>query len=83
MHGQQNFKVKLSWHRNEIGWEHVEWIHLTQDRVKWQALVVRGNELSSFIKCGEFLGLLWTCWLLKKDLALWSYLFRILVSTGD
>jgi len=44
MHGQQNFKVKLSWHiqmdRNEIGWEHVDWIHLTQDSVKWQAPVV-------------------------------------------
>jgi len=78
MHGQQNFKVKLSWHRNEIGWEHVDWIHLTQGRVKWHALVVRGNELSGFIKCGEFLGRL-----LKKHLALWSYLFRILVSTGD
>ena len=31
-----------------------------------------GNELSGFIKCGEFLDQLKTNWLLKKDSAPWS-----------
>jgi len=33
------------------------------------------NEPSGSIKCREFLGLLRTGWLLKKDSALWTYLF--------
>jgi hypothetical protein len=24
----------------EIGWEHVDWMHLDQDRDQWQALVI-------------------------------------------
>jgi hypothetical protein len=34
-----------------------------------------GNKLSGSIKCGEFLGQLRTCSLLRKDSAPWSYLW--------
>jgi hypothetical protein len=43
----------------EIGWDGVDWMHLAWDRDQWQALlnsVMNGNEPSSSIKGGEFLG---------------------------
>jgi len=32
---EENVRMDLT----EIGWEGVEWMHLTQDRDKWRALV--------------------------------------------
>jgi hypothetical protein len=38
-------KLRYTWEEGikidlrEVGWEGVEWIHLTQDRDQWQALV--------------------------------------------
>jgi hypothetical protein len=59
MHGQQNFQVKLSWlikmDRSELGWEHVDWIHLTQDSAKWQELVVPVMALRASQNAGNFL----------------------------
>jgi hypothetical protein len=38
-----------------MGWENVDWIHLAEDRGKWQAVCYKhGNEPLGFIKCGEF-----------------------------
>jgi hypothetical protein len=33
--GEHDIRIDL----REVGWEGVEWIHLAQDRDKWQALV--------------------------------------------
>ena len=33
----------------------VDWIHLTQERNTWLAVVENNNETSGFIKRGEFL----------------------------
>jgi hypothetical protein len=38
----------------EVGGDYGDWMELAQDRDRWRALV-RGNELSGSIKCGEFL----------------------------
>jgi hypothetical protein len=35
-----------------MGWETMNWVHLAEDRDKWQAVV---NGLSGFIRCWEFL----------------------------
>jgi len=43
---EDNIRMDL----REIVWEVVHWIHLVQDRDHW-----RGNELTRFIKDGEFL----------------------------
>jgi hypothetical protein len=43
----------------EIGLEGVDWIHVTQDRDWWWALV-NGNEALDSIKCKEFLDYLST-----------------------
>jgi len=32
-------KMILDWFLDEMGWEGVDWMHLAQDRDKWQALV--------------------------------------------
>jgi len=29
----------------ETGWEHVDWMHLDQDRDQWQALVIKKMNL--------------------------------------
>jgi lysyl-tRNA synthetase class I len=42
------------------------WIHLAEDRDKWQACE-HGNEPSGSIKCGEFLDLLKTV-IVSKEL---------------
>jgi hypothetical protein len=39
----------------EVGRGCGDWMELAQDRNSWRALVEYGNELSGFIKCGEFL----------------------------
>jgi hypothetical protein len=38
----------------EIGLEDMDWIHLSQDRDRWRALL-NGNEPLGSIKCWEFL----------------------------
>jgi hypothetical protein len=39
----------------EIGWEGVDWIHLTQDKDQWQAVVKRVMKLRVPYKAGNFL----------------------------
>jgi len=39
----------------EIGWEDVDWIHLTQDRNQWQAFVNMVMNLWVPKKAGNFL----------------------------
>jgi hypothetical protein len=53
----------------EIRWEGVNFMHVTQDRDQWLAVVNRGS-----VKLGEFLDYLSDCWLLKKISAQWRYL---------
>jgi len=36
---------------------------------RWRALVNAAMNILLIIKCGEFLGLLRTCWLIQKDSA--------------
>jgi hypothetical protein len=33
------WEVGINMDGREIGWEHVEWIHLAQDRDRWRAVV--------------------------------------------
>jgi hypothetical protein len=49
----------------QVGNGGMEWIELAPDRDC-------GNELSSFIKGGEFVDLLKTCWVLMEESAPWS-----------
>ena len=39
----------------EVGGGCGDWMELAQDRDRWLSFVKYGNELSGFIKCGEFL----------------------------
>jgi hypothetical protein len=58
-----NRRLKVKMYEREIGWNDMDWIHLAQDRDKWQVVVyVHGN----FIKFWEFLECLNRCWLVKK-----------------
>jgi hypothetical protein len=47
---EDNIKMDL----REIEFGDVDWIHLAQDRDRWQACE-HGDELSGSTKCGEFL----------------------------
>ena len=54
---ENNIKMDLL----EVGWGHLGWIGLAQDRRRWRGLFKRGNELSDFMKCREFLDQMRTC----------------------
>jgi len=45
----------------EVGWVGREWIDLAQERGQVARDFEYGNELSGFIKCGEYLDWLRTC----------------------
>jgi hypothetical protein len=47
-------------------WERVDWIHLTQDRYKQQALVKEVMNLQVSYNAGDFLNYMKIYWLLKK-----------------
>jgi hypothetical protein len=32
-------RIILKWVLGELGWEHMEWIHLAQDTAQWRAVV--------------------------------------------
>jgi hypothetical protein len=51
----------------EIGRGYVDWIHLSQDRHQWRAVVERGNEHSASIQCGIFRDQVSDCGFPKKD----------------
>jgi hypothetical protein len=38
----------------EVGWGGMDWISVTQERNRWQALINVGNEPSGSIKCREY-----------------------------
>jgi len=42
------------WNEYWIRMDGTGWIHLTQNRGKWQALCQHGREPSGFVKCWEF-----------------------------
>jgi hypothetical protein len=42
-------------HVREIGWGGIEWIHLSQDRDQWRALMNTIMNFSVTIKVGKFL----------------------------
>jgi hypothetical protein len=46
--------------------EHMDWIHLAQDWLKWQAVVNTISGLWASTKCSEFLGWLRSCWIYEK-----------------
>jgi hypothetical protein len=48
---EDNIKMDLQ----EVGGGCGDWMELAQDRGRWRALVIAGNELSGSVKCGEFL----------------------------
>ena len=56
----------------EVGYGHVGWIGLAQDRDRCRTLVECGDEPSGSVKCGEFLDYLQASQLLRKDSAPWS-----------
>jgi len=56
----------------DVGCGSMDWIELIQDRDRWRTLVNAVMNLQGSIKCGEFLDLLRTGHLLKKDTAPWS-----------
>ena len=56
----------------ELGCGYMDWIGLAQDRDRWRTLVSAVMNLGVSVKCGEFLDLLQTIWLLRKDSAPWS-----------
>jgi hypothetical protein len=39
----------------KIGLEGIEWIHLAQDRDKWQAVVAMAMKIRAFSKAGSYL----------------------------
>jgi phenylalanine-4-hydroxylase len=39
----------------EIGWDDMDWIHLSEDRNQWQAFMNTAMNLRGSIKCWEFL----------------------------
>jgi hypothetical protein len=52
----------IKMHRQEVGWEGMNWIDLAQDNNRWQVSGSEcGNEPWGCIKCGEFLAWLRTC----------------------
>jgi hypothetical protein len=54
---QDNIKIDLQ----EVGWESTDWIDLTQDTERWQAIVNAVMNLRGYKKCGEFLDWLRNC----------------------
>jgi hypothetical protein len=49
-----------------MGWEWMDWIQLTQDGDKWRAVLNTTVILRDSTKCGEYLGQLDNCWLIKE-----------------
>jgi hypothetical protein len=48
---EDNIRMDL----REIGWEYVDWMHLTQDRDKWRAVVNTVMNSRILLKVGNFL----------------------------
>jgi hypothetical protein len=48
---EDNIKINFE----EIRWDYVDWIHLTLDRYKWQAVVKMAMNLWVPLNVGEFL----------------------------
>ena len=45
-----NIKMGLQ----EMAYEGMDWIDMAQEMGRWRTLMTASNELSGFIKCGEF-----------------------------
>lgn len=57
---------------NFVGFEGVDWMHLSQDNVQCLAATCMVVTLFMFLKGKEFLDQLSDCHLLRKQTALWS-----------
>jgi hypothetical protein len=55
---RHRWKANIKMDLKEVGQEGMDWLHLAQDRDKWQSLV---STVINFIKCGEFLDYLRNC----------------------
>jgi hypothetical protein len=57
----------------EIGWVGMDWIDYFWDRDQWRAFMNKVMDLQVTYNVGKFLKMRSDCWLLKKDLTVWSY----------
>jgi hypothetical protein len=68
---RSRWKGNIKMNLRETGCENVDWIHLAENKDRWQALVNRELNLSDSVKWWKFLEWLSNYWLFKKGPAPW------------